>query len=193
MNLKWGALPIVRVTTWNNFFFFFFKSPICRAEQSSNYWTPALQWLPSPLKPGALYLILSWECHRCRILTFCLWLSPVCGVPKCTYGIKFGYFLLWIFHVDLIIRAAQRYLRIEESFFLHIPSYVIFTTMWHFEHDHPYFEAKLTDSEGEWLAQGLSSESEIRTSDPVLCFFSFYNVSLFVWLQKQHAFIIWKR
>lgn len=72
----------------------------------------------SPLKPKALYLLLSSECHVYLILSFCLWTSHVCGGSlsiSCVWG-SHTYVCNWIwlfslvnvFHVNLISRPARR-------------------------------------------------------------------------------------
>lgn len=47
--------------------------------------------------------------------------SLVCGIPLCTYVIKFGYFSLNLSLVDLILRSVERTLKGRGRFLPHPP------------------------------------------------------------------------
>ena len=62
------------------------------------------KWPFCPLRPQGIWPHLRSKCYMCLILIFChrtshecsVSDSHTCGVPICTYAIKFGYFLLLI-------------------------------------------------------------------------------------------------
>lgn len=87
--------------------------------------SPPCEWLASLWSPGRLPSSFAQKPYTRHFhivsepLTYWgLWLSRLCEVPICMNVIKFGYFLIDLSHVDLIIRPATRTLKGQENFFL---------------------------------------------------------------------------
>lgn len=110
--LSIGTLPIIRVITSHDSLW-----ASHRTRQTANYWTSAhltILWMTS--LPPLWSSILISDCHMCLIFLFCLWTSQACGVPICTYVIKFAYFFLLICLMSIsLVDQPEEPIRVEES------------------------------------------------------------------------------